>query len=145
MQTFLPFADFDMTARVLDTSRLGNQCYREGKTLINGGWPNHPASKMWRGYERALALYCLALVREMHRRQNWRREVVVRWAKYYNHLSKVLPKTGMPNWLGREDIHASHRSVLLYKDPVHYGQFGWTEEPLPPDPITGRFGYVWPI
>ena len=145
MQTFLPYADFDETARVIDSQRLGNQCYREGLTLLRGGWPNHPASKMWRGHERALALYCLALVREMRRRGRWRHEVIVRWARYYHQQRLTLPDTGMPEWLGREDIHSSHRAVLLYKDLSWYGRFGWTEQPLPPDPVTGKFGYVWPV
>lgn len=57
MQTFLPYADFDESARALDPKRLGNQVYRECLTLIRGGWPNHPASRMWRGYECALACY----------------------------------------------------------------------------------------
>ena len=47
MQTFLPYPDFAKSARVLDPSRLGNQFYREGLTLLRGKWPNHPASKMW--------------------------------------------------------------------------------------------------
>jgi hypothetical protein len=43
----------------------------------------------------------------------------------------------LPPWLGREDLHASHRSNLLRKDSVWYGQFGWTE----PHDIE----YVWPV
>lgn len=143
MQTFLPHSDFDRNARVIDNSRLGNQCYRESWTLYRGGWVNHPASKMWQGHWHAFALYNLALVREMRRRGNWRHEVIVRWAKRWYEIRQSEPDTGMPEWFGREDVHSSHRAVLLYKDPVWYGQFGWTEEPLAPD-STGRFGYVWP-
>lgn len=43
----------------------------------------------------------------------------------------------LPPWLGDPAFHASHRSNLLRKDPVHYGQFGWTEGPDLP--------YVWPV
>ena len=37
---------------------------------------------------------------------------------------------------GWTNLHASHRSNLLKKDPEHYGQFGWSE---PHD-----LAYVWP-
>jgi hypothetical protein len=43
----------------------------------------------------------------------------------------------MPPWWGDPAFHASHRSNLLRKDPVWYGQFGWAE---PPD-----LPYVWPV
>lgn len=43
----------------------------------------------------------------------------------------------MPVWLGRDDLHASHRSRLLQKDPEHYGQFDWD------DPTD--LEYVWPV
>jgi len=69
MQTFLAYGNFDKSAQVLDPSRLGNQAYREGLTLLRGGWPNHPAHKMWMPkYRRALAEYILACFRELTKR-----------------------------------------------------------------------------
>lgn len=137
MQTFLAYADFAKSAAVLDWKRLGNQCYRECKTLLNGGWKNHPASKMWKGYEYALCLYGLALANEMEARApRWKPEVVQRWQDYYTTESRKYPDTGMPPWLGRADFHAAHRSNLLRKDRDYYGKFGWTE----PDNLE----YVWP-
>jgi hypothetical protein len=50
-------------------------------------------------------------------------------AKFHN--------TGPPPWLGDNTFHASHKSNLLRKDPVWYGQFGWSE---PTD-----LPYVWPV
>ena len=132
MQTFLPYPSFPESMRVLDDSRLGNQVYREGMTLLRGGWPNHPASKMWRGYEDALALYLWAGVIELDKRgkdyddRQWCIEL----------RSKLTHSCPMPPWLGDGNFHASHRSNLLRKDPVWYGQFGWTE----PDNLP----YVWP-
>ncbi len=42
----------------------------------------------------------------------------------------------LPPWLGREDVHRSHRSALLRKDPGHYRPlFGDEPDDLP---------YVWP-
>jgi hypothetical protein len=68
MQTFLPHPDYFESMRCLDKSRLGNQVWREGITLIRGGWPNHPASKMWRGHEYHLGLYLLAGVEALKER-----------------------------------------------------------------------------
>jgi hypothetical protein len=133
MQTFLPYADFHETARVLDDKRLGNQAYNECKVLITGGWPNHPASKMWSGYRCALAYYALALLEELSKRGRH----YEKWINFYNDIADGCCNEGdMPPWLGREDIHSSHRANLLRKNPEWYGQFGWTEEPVE--------GYVWP-
>lgn len=136
MQTFLAYPDFDKSAAALDNRRLGNQCYRECLTLLRGGWQNHPASKMWRGYEYALCTYALALVQEMKRRGRWRSEVINRWQTYYMAVRSMLENTGLPPWIGNAKFHAAHRSNLLRKDPEYYGQFGWTEPyDLP---------YTWP-
>lgn len=66
MQTFLPYADFKQSAEVLDKQRLGKQrveAYQILRALlgITNGWIHHPATKMWRGYERALAEYAMAM------------------------------------------------------------------------------------
>lgn len=143
MQTFLPYPDFDETARCLDNSRLGNQCYREVLTLLNGGWTNHPASKMWTDYKYWLALYGLALAKEMGNRKKsnglpkWRPEVVVRWTNYYSDRIKELPKVDKPIWLGSEDFHNSHKSNLLRKDYNYYSQFNWT--------VPDNLPYIWPV
>jgi hypothetical protein len=133
MQTFLVYPEYIKSMRCLDKSRLGNQVWREGITLIRGGWPNHPASKMWRGHEYHLGLYLLAGV-----------EILKERGKDYPEIRKKIEAemskhkdTGAPNWLGDDKFHASHRSNLLRKNPIWYGQFGWTESPDLP--------YVWPI
>lgn len=52
-------------------------------------------------------------------------------------LLQSIPVTSEPSWLGDPKLHASHRSNLLRKDPIHYGKFGWEE------PATME--YVWPV
>jgi len=141
MQTFLPYKSFSDSHFTLDNVRLGNQVYREGKTLLGGGWPNHPASKMWRGYEFALAEYCYKGVIEMINRvnqgtANWRQEVCTRWYNYFSKQMDELPFTGYPDWLGNEDFHRSHRSNLLRKDPIYYRRFAWD--------TPNDLEYVWP-
>lgn len=132
MQTFLPYPGFRESAAVLDRQRLGKQRV-EVMQILNalmndeGGWLNHPAVKMWRGYEPALFEYGLAIADE--------------WVKrgYKHHMTFPVPLGAPvnPPWIGRESFHASHRSNLLRKNPEHYSRFGWTEGPDLP--------YEWPI
>jgi len=129
MQTFLPLPDFRASAQCLDYRRLGKQrveCKQILSALTNGGgWRNHPAVKMWRGFEDALRVYMWECIEEWKRRG------------YNNTMSVDLPVTYVvPPWFGEEDFHASHRSNLLRKAPEHYQQFGWSE----PDDLP----YVWP-
>lgn len=131
MQTFLPYPDFAQSAQCLDPSRLGNQFYREGLTLLRGKWRNHPASRMWRGYAYHLGLYLLACAAELERRGR----------HYPKHVAEVRARVEgqdptPPTWLGDSAFHAAHRSNLLRKDPVWYGRFGWSE----PDNLP----YIWP-
>lgn len=133
MQTFLVYPDYLQSMRCLDKSRLGNQVWREGLTLLRGGWKNHPASKMWRGHEYHLGLYLLAGIKVLEERGKYYSEI---HRKISAEMEKYLD-TGAPSWLGNEQFHASHRSNLLRKNPIFYGQFGWKE----PNDLP----YVWPI
>ncbi|SCG61480.1 MSMEG_6728 family protein [Micromonospora halophytica] len=149
MQTFLPYPDFLASARTLDQRRLGKQRVEtiqvlRGLTRPDYGWRNHPAVKMWAGYEEALTRYGLdvcAVWCEPGRADTCAATMVTDLAAACG-LTTVrtqgeLASAGeLPPWLGREDLHRSHRSSLLRKDPGHYGpQFG----DVPPD-----LEYVWP-
>jgi hypothetical protein len=148
VQTFLPYPSFINSARCLDVRRLGKQrleCRQIlstlGRQVTHGtirpreptaGWENHPAVKMWRGYEDSLALYFTIVVQEWERRG------------YVNNMEvlntddcKAFLVPSPPPWFGDSAFHASHRSNLLRKDPQHYGRFGWKENPDLP--------YVWPV
>ena len=134
MQTFLPLPTYYESMNCLDKSRLGNQVWREGLTLLRGKWPNHPANRMWRGYEYHLGLYLLAGCEVLCERTgkcypDVRKKIRSEMVKHKN--------TGPPPWLGDEKFHASHRSNLLRKNPEWYGQFGWIE---PSD-----LPYIWPV
>lgn len=140
MQTFLPLPNYYESLQCLDKSRLGNQVWREGLTLIRGGWKWHPASKMWRGYEYQLGLYLLRGIDALCVRGKYyaevKRKIVVEMEKF--------PETGIPPWLGDERLHSSHRAALLAKNFQWYSQFGWSEKP---DPKTAddKFNYWWPV
>src|SRR3712207_9220014 len=54
MQTFVPVADFEESARLLDSPRLGKQRVEtlqilRALELPDYGWASHPAVAMWRG------------------------------------------------------------------------------------------------
>lgn len=130
MQTFLPYANFRKSVSVLDRQRLGKQRV-EAQQILNAlqgkskGWTNHPATRMWRGYEPALMQYMECAIDEWTARG------------YNNSMTVTVPASVvLPPWIGDERIHASHRSNLIRKDPVHYGSFGWSEGPDVP--------YHWP-
>lgn len=140
MQTFLPSSDYYESARMLDYRRLGKQRVEVlqilralmGKT---NGWRNHPAVRMWRGYERELVTYGDAICSEWIQRgykDTCRRKIL--------ELDLELEAQGVdfvdPPWLGSPEFHASHRAALKAKDPDYYGQFGWSEE--------AGIDYVWP-
>lgn len=136
MQVFLPTADLASVA-MLDPARLGNQIYREAKTLITGGWPNHPAAKLWAGHRRALADYCLLGLEELTRRGRH----YERWYQFFGEIYLHTPDTGLPPIIGNERFHAGHRAALLAKNPSWYSQFGWAETP---EPDTKK-AYIWSI
>jgi hypothetical protein len=133
MQTFLPYPDYRKSAKALDYRRLGKQrveAMQILKVLSNPdakGWRNHPAVKMWRGYEDALGYYMNAMIDEWVERG------------YKNTMVKIVPRwpCDMPPWLGDNDFHRAHQSNLIRKDAAHYG-------PLFPG-VPSDLPYVWPM
>jgi hypothetical protein len=134
MQTFLPYPDFARSLAALDDRRLGKQ-RSEALTILRivdgrtdkPGWRHHPAVLMWQGYAEALKQYLNLCLDEWERRG------------FANSIprERVDPRSlEMPWWLGREELHASHRANLLRKDPLFYGGQGWAENPALP--------YWWP-
>jgi hypothetical protein len=137
MQTFLPYESFLESAKVLDRQRLGKQrveTYQILRTLtgVSSGWQNHPAVKMWRGYDQALADYGATICIEWLGR-GYKDSLL---DKFIDHMDGAQD-CEMPDWLGNQDLHLSHRSNLLRKLPDHYRQFFTSE----PDDLP----YVWPI
>ena len=138
MQTFLPYPDFIRSAQTLDWKRLGKQRV-EGMQLLKAilgerkldgnfynGWTNHPATKMWSSYPDALKVYTNSMINE------W----ILRGYKNNIQLYEVPRNYTIPDWLGNEFFHASHRSNLLRKDFNYYSQYGWQEQ--------NDLPYIWP-
>ncbi len=141
MQTFLPYASFPASAAVLDRQRLGKQRVEnlqilKALTTPSYGWQNHPAVRMWRGFESALVEYQAAICTEWHHVRGYKDTCM---SKTYALIrtTDIDECNTYPSWLGDSDFHRSHRSNLLRKDEEWYRQFGWSE---PTD-----LDYVWPV
>jgi Pyrimidine dimer DNA glycosylase len=148
VQTFLPYADFERSARVLDQRRLGKQrveCLQvlRGLTVPTYGWRHHPAVKMWRGHEEALGRYALTCCAVWTERGfadtvagTLRTELAGIGLVKVRTQPELAAAGALPTWLGDEDFHRSHRSSLLRKDPDHY-------RALFAD-VPDDLEYVWP-
>lgn len=140
MQTFLPYADFIESASALDYRRLGKQRVETKQILMaltgqSTGWVNHPATKMWRGFEHLLAVYGVTMCDEWKRRG-----YVDNLRPYFESMLEDLTadrkqRIDKPWFIGCEPFHESHRSNLLRKAPEFYGEiFSGTPSDLP---------YIW--
>jgi hypothetical protein len=151
MQTFLPFDGFVISAKCLDTKRLGKQRVEvlqllnalaigpkqtydtaNGPRVRTTPWYNHPAARMWKGHEFVLIAYGVEICLEWRRRgynDTCLEKIISFSEEFKDHHTP-------PKWLGNDEFHASHRSNLLRKNPDWYGQFDWSE----PDNLE----YVWP-
>jgi len=92
-------------------------------------WYEHAATRMWRGYKSALALYGWEVCRD------WKeRGYVDNTQEFFEVRLDVDPV--LPPWLD-DDFCLSHRSNLIRKLPEHYGQL-WPDVP-------NDLPYVWPV
>mgnify|MGYP006995604399 CR=1 FL=1 len=145
MQTFLPYSDFEMSAKVLDYKRLGKQRVECLQILkVNDlvwcrtndskiAWENHPAVLMWRGYSNALYYYMQCICKE------WvgRGYVDNCLEKARQYTSNYVSQCSLPVWIGNEEFHISHRSNLLRKNPDHYNRYFLN--------VTNDMPYIWPV
>jgi Pyrimidine dimer DNA glycosylase len=139
MQTFVPYADFKQSAKVLDRTRLGKQRVENLqilKALIDPkyGWQNHPAVKMWRNHRGALIKYQRAICEEWTSRgyKDTCLEKSILLAGDWEQSEWELPA-----WVGNEQVHLSHRSNLLRKAPEHYAM-------LFEQGLSDNLPYYWP-
>ena len=146
MQTFMAYPDFTMSAKVLDRQRLGKQRvealqilhtnWQVNNKLSNAvvksiPWENHPAVLMWRNYSTGLYLYLKEICKEWVSR-GYKDTCLEKALAYVIRPDNIL----LPNWIGSETFHSSHRAALLFKNPIWYQKFGWEENPC--------INYLWP-
>lgn len=165
MQVLLPFPNLRLSAHVLHGDDLARQQAHSTEILMrlagrgrSGGRRWFAPITLWAGCEPALLRYAEAVWLERMDRsmpvddpspaspdgvsvyglaEDWLTDSVV-----------------MPDWLGIEQLHASHRAVLLARRPRWYQQFQWSERPgrvawwpaqLPSvgERVLGPDGRVW--
>lgn len=148
MQTFLPYPDFAESAAVLDDRRLGKQRVETVQVLraltrLTYGWKRHPAVRMWAGFPEGVAAYGLVVCAEWVRR-GWADTCAATIGADLAEVGRPAPRTQaelaarmlLPDWIGDERVHRSHRAALLRKDPEHYGPLFDDVDPAEP--------YFWP-
>lgn len=141
MQTFLPYADFSKTAKVLDMRRLGKQrvetlqilqaLHAEKKT----SWYTHPATQMWKNNISCLVEYGIVVCKEWISRGY--KDTCLQKIQQFE-TGPVVP----PLWLGMEKFHSIHRGILLDKNNDWYSQFNWSDQRL--FKINDSYPYFWP-
>lgn len=141
MQTFLPFPDYDKSARVLDDRRLGKQrveCLQilKALTIPSYGWQNHPAVKMWRGWEIQLRCYAGCILDEWIIERGCSDTVEEQILDISKNFPAITSFKIYPDWLTEEFCRA-HQSNLVRKDPEFYG-------PKFPD-VPLDLPYIWPV
>lgn len=154
MQTFLPSKDFDVAANMLDSKRLNKQileAYQILKVLSSNdpkaAWRNHPAVRMWKGFEHGLFTYALAMVGEANKRgiktdKNMDNLIALRVDK--------LPQWGhgLPKWYQNSTemrrIVMTHRARLFVKDHHFYNQFEIAYYDSDNKPCCEGCNYYWP-
>ena len=149
LQTFLPYPDFERSARVLDAKRLGKQRVEtiqvvRALTRPTYGWASHPAVLMWKGYEEALGRYgltCCEVWTERGFGDTCAATIATDLREFgidtIRTQTELAADSALPPWLGQEGVHLSHRSALVRKDPERYG-------PLFPD-VPDDLPYAWPV
>jgi hypothetical protein len=153
MQTFLPYQDFEEVAADLDSKRLNKQileCYQILNVLSNpsptAGWRNHPAVKMWRGFETALFNYAMTMVSEADARS-------IKTEKNVANLQRLRRESGMdwgttmPLWFSNNKIMkrvtTTHKANLYKKAPELYPQFVSAVSDKNNKPCCDTCQYYW--
>lgn len=149
MQTFLPHPDFRASAEALDDKRLGKQRVEtiqvvRALTRPGYGWAHHPAVLMWRGHEEALGRYGLVCCEVWTARGfadtcdlTILADLRAAGIERIRTQEELADAGALPPWLGEEELHHSHRSALVRKDPDRY-------RPLFPD-VPDDLPYLWPV
>ena len=134
MQTFLPYSDFLESADTIDYkahSRLWKQVLEAKQLLvilqkmeersINNtnekiGYENHPAIKMWLGYNELLTHYINSFIKVYNVKANKDLKLL---PVTINNIDEVEK----PWWFGNKYFHDSHKARLLSKNLDYYSDY----------------------
>jgi len=103
--------------------------------IIKLGFANHPAIRMWYGYQEALKYYINCHIDE--------------WIKrgYKNTMKKydIIGIPNMPSWVYSEDFHRVHRAALITKELQRREKPWYINNPLFIVEKDRFNDYIWPI
>jgi hypothetical protein len=112
--------------------------------LPDYGWVTHPVVRMWRGRTAALVVYGRAMVAEWRARgfADSTDRLISEFAPESADATQAdMAAAGLlPTWVGNEELHRSHRSNLLAKDPGFYRPAFAERFPGDPEDLP----YLWP-
>lgn len=141
MQTFLPENNLT-SVNLLDNKRLGKQRVETLQILntlmgYSEGWANHPAVRMWRGYEVFLCEYGFLTCKEWVKRGfvDSCESKILQLHDILIYVRKATPQ--LPPWFADNRVFESHRSNLLRKDGEFYARYNWKE--------PNSLPYFWPV
>ena len=165
MQTFLPYTDFQKCAAVIDKKRSWKQVveckqilcalnysgapddWKASLSWIKRPYLNHPAVKMWKGFEDLLALYYNTFLKHAKEVLHINTELKPLQNKPITEYEKLLARKDLsaatapgkfPFWFFNEDFHQAYRSRLIAKDPGYY------RDTFPGDEGFNEGKYLWP-
>lgn len=136
MQTFMPHDNYFESGQALDDKRLGKQrveAYQILKALRGhydntGAWVNHPATRMWAGYETELATYGQVICLE------WQRRGFDDSLLPMFQFNRSYDDSKKPWWVNDTLLHLTHQSNLVRKNGDYYL---WD--------VPSNLPYVWPL
>jgi hypothetical protein len=140
MQTFITDYNPNISARTLDSKRLGKQRVEalqiaDCLLIKESRWKSHPAVKMWKGYESYLIkVYLVSIFLEWEKRGYKNTKCDIWWQKLYKKVKNT--KIIYPKWI-TDDFIKSHRSNLIRKNENHYSHIFQN--------IPNNLEYIWPI
>lgn len=149
VNTFIADRDIAVSASILDSVRLNKQLFEARQILetLTGrikGWPYHPATKMWAGYEKALVDYASYHALELESRD-------IEWVKHWEVITSIYNglsgTSDWPWWWSDEELGfviITHRGRLYEKDPVFYSGFFKASFEYRDFVCCKRCNYYWP-
>lgn len=153
MQTFLPYTNTVEVARSLDNKRLNKQileCYQILNVLSGrskgGGWKNHPAVLMWKGYEMGLWNYTKSMVDMASLRGIKTENNVKNLNALYEECHEDWGNTPPAFWLDEHQVMrliTTHKANLFRKDPIYYAHFQYAVDSPYNAPCCDKCQYFW--
>lgn len=131
MLTYMPYADFNQSARALDDAEL-QESIEAARCIYHylrtrKGCVYAPLTRMWKGHLPSLVIYHNSMVDEARRRN----------PDFSAHKLRPPEFYVQPWWVGWRDFHLTHQANLLRMRYHHYKQFGWK--------VPKMLGYIYPL